>query len=93
MTKATETVAALGIFFIIYFIFLFGVVPLPDVLQEEIIPVLPWWLLVTFGTYSLGTVGYNVFKFRDCEDAYHELMAEIQLAKDDLRSKGITVVD
>lgn len=32
---------------------------------------------MSFGAYSLGNIGYHVYRFRDCEDAYHELMAVI----------------
>jgi len=91
MTKATETASFLGIILSSYFIFLLKIIPLPQIIQEEILPVLPWWVLVSFGAYSLGNIGYHVFRFRDCKDAYHELMAEIQIAKDDLRAKGVTI--
>ncbi|CAB4391713.1 dolichol-phosphate mannosyltransferase subunit 3 [Rhizophagus irregularis] len=91
MTKATETARFLGIILLTYFIFLFNIIPLPQIIQEEILPVFPWWVLVSFGAYSLGNIGYHVYRFRDCEDAYHELMAEIQIAKDDLKTKGVTI--
>ena len=29
---------------------------------------------MSFGAYSLGNIGYHVYRFKDCEDAYHELM-------------------
>lgn len=35
---------------------------------------LPWWLLISFGAYSLWTLGWNVMTIRDCPEAYHELM-------------------
>ncbi|CAG8439167.1 9268_t:CDS:2 [Funneliformis caledonium] len=91
MTKATQTASFLGVIFTIYIIFLFKIIPLPEIVQEDILPVLPWWALVTFGAYSLGNIGYHVYIFGDCEDAYRELMTEIQIAKNDLRTKGITV--
>ncbi|CAG8769693.1 12184_t:CDS:2, partial [Acaulospora morrowiae] len=93
MTKATETATFFAIISAIYFTFLFGIIPLPEIVQREILPVLPWWALITFGSYSLGNIGYHVYRFRDCEDAYHELMAEIQLAKEDLRSKNVSTED
>ncbi|CAG8526269.1 3791_t:CDS:2 [Cetraspora pellucida] len=52
---------------------------------------LPWWALISFGSYSLGNIGYHLYRFRDCNDAYHELMEEIQSAKNDLRAKGVLV--
>ncbi|CAG8463286.1 7198_t:CDS:2 [Ambispora leptoticha] len=91
MTKATETFTFLGVSCIIYFVLLLGVIPTPTIIKEEILTVFPWWVLVSFGAYSLGNIGYHVYKFRDCEEAYHELMEEINQAKDDLRTKGVTV--
>jgi dolichyl-phosphate mannosyltransferase polypeptide 3 len=35
---------------------------------------IPWWLLVTFGSYSLWSLGWGLFTFRDCDEAYEELM-------------------
>jgi len=35
---------------------------------------LPLWALVTFGAYSLGSIGYSLFTFRDCPDAHAELL-------------------
>jgi hypothetical protein len=39
MTKATETASFLGIIMLLYFIFLFKIIPLPQIIQEEILPV------------------------------------------------------
>ena len=35
---------------------------------------LPWWVLVSFGSYSLASLGWGLWTFRDCPDAYTELM-------------------
>ena len=35
---------------------------------------LPWWLLVSFGSYALWSLGRGVFTFRECTDAYTELL-------------------
>lgn len=35
---------------------------------------LPWWGLVTFGAYCLSNIGSAMYTFRDCPEAYHELM-------------------
>jgi dolichyl-phosphate mannosyltransferase polypeptide 3 len=35
---------------------------------------LPWWLLVSFGSYALWSLGHGVFTFRECTDAYTELL-------------------
>jgi dolichyl-phosphate mannosyltransferase polypeptide 3 len=36
---------------------------------------LPWWLLVSFGSYALWSLGQGVFTFRECTDAYTELLS------------------
>ncbi|KAG0733900.1 hypothetical protein G6F57_005813 [Rhizopus arrhizus] len=89
MTRATEAFTAGAIAIIIYFILFFGFVPLPEIVQDKIVPVLPWWVLMTFGCYCLNNIGYALYTFRDCPEAYHELMSEIQQAKSDLSTKGI----
>ncbi|KAF9458025.1 dolichol-phosphate mannosyltransferase subunit 3, partial [Collybia nuda] len=50
----------------------------------------PWWLLVTFGSYSLWKLGWGIYTCRDCPEAYTELLGEIIQAKNDLRSRGVT---
>ncbi|KAI8920121.1 hypothetical protein PhCBS80983_g02955 [Powellomyces hirtus] len=57
----------------------------------RIIPVLPLWVLVTFGAYSLGNVGWALFTFGECPDAHASLLKDIQAAKSDLRSKNVAV--
>ncbi|CAL8298065.1 unnamed protein product [Lota lota] len=60
---------------------------LPRTYREVAWP-MPLYLLVTFGCYSLATVGYRVATFNDCDDAAKELQAQIKEAKEDLRKKG-----
>jgi dolichyl-phosphate mannosyltransferase polypeptide 3 len=36
---------------------------------------IPWWLLVSFGSYALWSLGWGVFTFRDCPEAYTELLS------------------
>ena len=54
---------------------------------------LPLWALVTFGAYLLFKLGYGVFTFNDVPAAHAELMKEIEIARVDLRSKGVDVGD
>ncbi|KAG2754102.1 dolichol-phosphate mannosyltransferase subunit 3 [Suillus brevipes Sb2] len=78
----------------IYLLVLFEVLPIPLIdanVAQEILPVIPWWLLVSFGSYSLQSLGRGVHTFRDCPEAYHELLQEINEAKNDLRSRAVTV--
>ncbi|KAI8099742.1 dolichol-phosphate mannosyltransferase subunit 3 [Halteromyces radiatus] len=89
MTRASETFRTVVIVTIIYTVLFLGLLPLPEVVQDKLIPVFPWWALMTFGSYSLGYLGWHILTFSDCPDAYTELMQEIQLAKTDLISKGV----
>ncbi|KAI0424487.1 dolichol-phosphate mannosyltransferase subunit 3 [Xylaria sp. FL1042] len=66
-------------------------VPLPELVQTEIVPVLPFWALVSFGAYLLFRLGWNVMTFHDVPEAHKELVAEIEMAKKDLRRLGVEV--
>lgn len=91
MTKATETVlyaiTALAVYLALYV----GVIPTGETFQREVVPVLPWWGLVTFGCYALFCLGYGVFTLKDKEDKYYELKEQIKEAKTELKAKGIDI--
>ncbi|KAI9485189.1 MAG: dolichol-phosphate mannosyltransferase subunit 3 [Benjaminiella poitrasii] len=91
MTRATKTLTVFTILAAIYTILYLGFIPLSEKVQNEIIPVIPWWVLVSFGCHCLGNIGFALFTFRDCPEAYHELMTEISQAKTDLRAKGMQI--
>lgn len=61
---------------------------LPSPCREVLWP-LPAYLLVSAGCYALGTVGYRVATFHDCEDAARELQSQIQEARADLARRGM----
>ena len=50
---------------------------------------LPLWALVSLGSYLLFKLGWGVFTFNDVPEAHKELMIEIDMARKDLKSKGI----
>jgi len=54
----------------------------------QIVETLPLWLLVTFGSYSLASIGHALLTFRDCPEAAKELEREIADARDRLRQRG-----
>lgn len=91
MTKATETALAFFAASAIYFALYSGVIPVPTKIHDEILPFLPWWALVTFGAYALGTLGWGVFTFKDKEDKYKELLIQIDEAKEFYKDKGISI--
>lgn len=47
---------------------------IPALVQQEIVPVLPFWAIVAFGAYLLANLGWGVLTFKDTEGAYHELL-------------------
>jgi len=51
----------------------------------------PFWALVTFGAYLLFKLGWGVLTFNDVPEAHKELMKEIEIARGDLKSKGVDV--
>ncbi|KKA30653.1 hypothetical protein TD95_004619 [Thielaviopsis punctulata] len=90
-TRAQQ-VAVFGITLFLGYIALFlGLVPLPAIVQTEIVPVLPFWALVSFGAMLLFRLGMGVFTFNDVPEAYKELMSEIDMAKQELRELGVDV--
>lgn len=67
--------------------------PVPSILplkvQVEIIPVLPFWALITLASYLLGRLGLGIMTFKDCDKAYAELMGQIDAAKGDLDARKV----
>ncbi|TFK42208.1 dolichol-phosphate mannosyltransferase subunit 3 [Crucibulum laeve] len=94
MARAHRVAFLLSFITAAYLLTFFQVLSVPlvdDKVAQEVLPVLPWWLLVSFGSYCLWSLGWGVFTFRDCPDAYTELLGEVSEAKNDLRAKGVTV--
>ncbi|KAI1208653.1 dolichol-phosphate mannosyltransferase subunit 3 [Annulohypoxylon truncatum] len=91
MTRAQQTISIGLLVTSLYLSLYLQLVPLPDVVQTEIVPVLPFWALVSFGAYLLFRLGWNVMTFHDVPEAHKELTAEIELAKADLRRLGVDV--
>ncbi|XP_061597765.1 dolichol-phosphate mannosyltransferase subunit 3 [Cololabis saira] len=56
---------------------------------RELAGPMPLYLLVSFGCFSLATVGYRVATFNDCDEAARELQEQIKEAKEDLKKKGL----
>ncbi|GEQ72525.1 hypothetical protein JCM33374_g6212 [Metschnikowia sp. JCM 33374] len=89
MTKATETFVALFALSAIYFALYSELIPTGRLIHDEILPYLPFWALVTFGAYALGTLGWGVLTFKNKEASYKELMQQIEEAKAFYKTKGV----
>jgi dolichyl-phosphate mannosyltransferase polypeptide 3 len=46
---------------------------------------------VSFGAFLLFKLGYGVLTFNDVPEAHNELMKEIELARKELKAKGVSV--
>ncbi|CAF9920677.1 MAG: hypothetical protein GOMPHAMPRED_002107 [Gomphillus americanus] len=91
MTRAQQTISIGLLVSSIYLAAYLQLIPFGSKIQNEIIPVLPLWAIVSFGAFLLFKLGLGVFTFNNVPKAYDSLMVEIEEAKKDLRSKGITV--
>ena len=91
MTKAFETVVYAFAISAIYFALTTGTIPTSETFQSEVLPVLPWWALVSFGGYTLFSLGYGVYVLEDKKDKYVELKEQITEAKTFLKAKGVEV--
>ncbi|EFX00248.1 dolichyl-phosphate mannosyltransferase polypeptide 3 [Grosmannia clavigera kw1407] len=91
MTRAVQTISVALLATSVYLSLYLQLIPLPLIVQEEIVPVIPFWFIVSLGAFLLGRLGWGIVSFNDCPDAYQEILSEIDLAKVDLRKAGVTV--
>ncbi|KND86952.1 hypothetical protein TOPH_08402 [Tolypocladium ophioglossoides CBS 100239] len=91
MTRAQQTISLGLLVSSLYLALYLELIPLPPLVQQQILPVLPFWALVTFGAILLFRLGWGILTFNDVPEAHKELMQEIDLAKADLRKMGVDV--
>ncbi|TQV97882.1 dolichol-phosphate mannosyltransferase subunit 3 [Cordyceps javanica] len=91
MTRAVQTISLGLLVSSLYLALYLQLIPLPPLVQEQIVPVLPFWALVSFGALLLFRLGLGVLTFNDVPEAHKELMQEIDQAKVDLRKLGVDV--
>ncbi|KAI9004402.1 dolichol-phosphate mannosyltransferase subunit 3 [Hyaloraphidium curvatum] len=91
MSKGTRFLSRAAFALLLWLLALFH--PGFDVPKEWdlVVAVLPLYAIVTFGAYSLASIGYSLYTFRDCPEAYDSLMKEVTQAKAALREKGLVV--
>ncbi|KAJ5108794.1 dolichol-phosphate mannosyltransferase subunit 3 [Penicillium angulare] len=91
MTRAQQTLSVLLLVSSLYLSLYLGLVPLNETVQNEVIPVLPFWAIICFGAYLLGRLGLAIFTFNDVPEAHAELQKEIEQAKVELRQGKVDV--
>ncbi|KAK1491475.1 dolichol-phosphate mannosyltransferase subunit 3 [Colletotrichum cuscutae] len=91
MTRAQQTISLALLVSSLYLALFLQLIPIPAKIQNDVVPVLPFWVLISFGSYLLAKLGYNVMTFNDVPEAHKELMAEIEEAVVDLRKLGVDV--
>ncbi|KAK4891384.1 hypothetical protein LTR27_010038 [Elasticomyces elasticus] len=91
MTRAQQTLSIGLLLSSMYMVAFLGLAPIPETLQKDLIPVLPFWAIVTFGAYLLAKLGYGVLTFNDVPQAHQELVKQIEQARVELKKKGVEV--
>ncbi|KFH44954.1 Dolichol-phosphate mannosyltransferase subunit-like protein [Hapsidospora chrysogenum ATCC 11550] len=91
MTRAQQTISLGLLVSSLYLALFLELIPLPPLIQQQIVPLLPFWALVSFGALLLFRLGWGILTFNDVPEAHKELMQEIDLARADLRNMGVDV--
>ncbi|KAK9441019.1 uncharacterized protein G6M90_00g040150 [Metarhizium brunneum] len=91
MTRALQTISLGLLVSSLYLALYLELIPLPALVQQQIVPVLPFWALISFGALLLFRLGWGIMTFNDVPEAHQELMKEIDMAKGDLRKMGVDV--
>ncbi|KAJ9194349.1 hypothetical protein DTO166G4_1565 [Paecilomyces variotii] len=91
MTRAQQTISVLLLVSSLYLSLYLGLVPLNETVQTEIIPVLPFYGLISFACYLMARLGLAILTFNDVPEAHEELQKEIEQAKEELRRGNVEV--
>ncbi|KAJ4336116.1 hypothetical protein N0V95_008710 [Ascochyta clinopodiicola] len=91
MTRAQQTISIAMLLTSLYLAVFMELVSFPEKIQKEVVPVIPFWALISFGAYLLFKLGWGVFTFNDVPQAHAELMTQIKEARADLRAQGVDV--
>jgi len=89
MTRLTEILFPVAVIGTIWASLVFEIIPIAlPIVWWNVLIALPAYLLITFGCYSLATVGYNVYCIRSDDGATQALKLDIEEAQSDLKKKG-----
>ncbi|KAI6250201.1 hypothetical protein HI914_02123 [Erysiphe necator] len=91
MTRAQQIVSTGLLLSSLHLALYLRLIPLPEYVLREIIPVLPLWALVSLGSYLLAKLGYSLLTFNDVPSAHKELLSEIEIARKELKTLGVEI--
>jgi len=91
MTRAQQTISVFLLVSSLYLALYLGLVPLNETIQDEIVPVLPFYGLICVACFLGARLGWNIMTFNDVPEAYASLQKEIDQAKAELRKAKIDV--
>ncbi|PGH11457.1 hypothetical protein AJ80_07137 [Polytolypa hystricis UAMH7299] len=91
MTRAQQSLSIALLISSLYLALYLGLIPLNSTIQDEIIPVLPFYSLIALACYLLFRLGWGVFTFNDVPEAYNSLQEEIRSAQTELRAAKVDV--
>ncbi|PWN34261.1 dolichol-phosphate mannosyltransferase subunit 3 [Meira miltonrushii] len=92
-TRAQRFFTSAAILSAIWLLLLLDILPFPLIdhtAKQEILSI-PWWILVSTGSYLLFQIGWGLWTFNDVPKAYDDLMIDIKNAKDYLGSRGVNI--
>ncbi|QKX54909.1 uncharacterized protein TRUGW13939_01999 [Talaromyces rugulosus] len=91
MTRAQQTVSALLLLSSLYLAIYLGLIPINETVQNEVIPVLPFYALIVLACFLGARLGYMILTFNDVPEEHESLKKEIEQAKAELRKLNVDV--
>ncbi|XP_070558148.1 dolichol-phosphate mannosyltransferase subunit 3-like [Ptychodera flava] len=91
-TKLVQWLVVVSLFFTVWASIVFEMTPvnLSTNIRQVILP-LPIFVVIVLGCYALAVIGYRTATFNDCIEAAEELKKEIEMAREDLKKKGLKI--
>jgi len=89
--RATRVLGVLGALAAVWVSLVSGAVDSSSWLSPaafSVVQTLPLWALVSFGAFSLASIGWALLRFRDCPQAAKELEGDIATARKRLEQRG-----
>jgi dolichyl-phosphate mannosyltransferase polypeptide 3 len=91
MKRLAKVALAASLYVVVWFLFMIGILPVVSKTSSAgvVFSYSPIYLLMSFACYSLAVISWEMINFRDCPEKAAELKKEIEMARADLKSKGM----